>query len=273
MKLPPAKISSGHAFTRLDWCCTVGMTVLLLTLGIRNFSGEAGRIFRCSHHLSRLGQAMQQYAAENDGDLPPASSSRPPATWDACLSPYLRPDFADANSAYGKRALRDAVEPMFLCPSDRLVRGRPRTYIMSGHDMQPENWPPSPFNTTGVGLAWNQSAVDKLYGSATWEAAKTNRQLLPPVKLAWLPEPANTLFLTELVHPNNVMGNVRLATLRGPHQQVDLFQGDRTRFHQGRFNYLMVDGHVECLAPDATGNAGAWDADQPADIWTIKAGD
>jgi hypothetical protein len=56
---------------------------------------------------------------------------------------------------YARRQIKNVTAPIFFCPSDNLVRPHQRTYAMSGHDMQPENWPPNSDNTTGVGLVWN----------------------------------------------------------------------------------------------------------------------
>ena len=262
-----------HAFTRLDLICVLVVSTVLLGLAGLNLTGERGRIMQCTHNLKKLGQAMQDYASEHDGELPPANSRLSSVTWDLLLNPYLRPDLVVSNSAYAKRQLKTAVAPRFLCPSDTLVRPHPRTYAMSGHDMQPENWPPNSDNATGVGLAWDKPRAEKLLGNGAWEQAKTNHNLLTPVKLSWLPDPANTLLLTESVRPDNQLGSQWAATVTSARQQAELFKGDQSRFHHGCFNYLMVDGHVELMSPFRTGNAGAYDADRSADIWTIKAGD
>ena len=42
---------------------------------------------------------------------------------------------------------------------------------------------------------------------------------------------------------------------------------EQQRFHLGRLNYLMVDGHVELLSPLQTGSF-----DGTAGIWTVKKG-
>ncbi|MEI8288535.1 MAG: hypothetical protein WCH99_03625 [Verrucomicrobiota bacterium] len=262
-----------RAFTRLDLCVVVVVSAGLLGLAGLTFTGERGRIAQCKYNLKKIGQGMQQYAAEHEGALPPASSSITGVTWDQLLTSYLRPDLVVSNSAYAKRQLKIAVAGRFLCPSDSLVRPHPRTYVMTGHDMQPENWPPGPENATGVGLVWDKMNANKLLENSEWNQATTNRNLLPQVKLSWLPAPANTLLVTELVRPDNVYESQRVTTVGSARQQVEQFRGDRAQFHHGRFNYLMADGHVELMSPFQTGNAGAYDADRPADIWTIKAGD
>ena len=262
-----------RAFTRLDLCVVVVLTAGLMGLAGLTFTGERGRIMRCTYNLKKIGQSMQQYATEHDGALPPASSSLTAVTWDELVTPYLRPDLVISNSAYAKREFKAAVATRFLCPSDMLVRPHPRTYVMAGHDMQPDNWPPGPDNATGVGLIWDKPHANKILENGEWNQATTNRNILLPVKLSWLPDPANTLLVTESVRPDNQYGSQQATTVSSARQQVEQFIGDRQQFHYGRFNYLMADGHVELMSPFQTGNAGAYDADRPADIWTIKAGD
>ena len=261
------------AFTRLDLCCTIVAVTVLLGLAVLNLTGERGRIIQCTHNLKKLGQAMEEYAGNHGGGLPPASIEQAQATWDTLITPYLRPDLVISNSAYAKRQLKAAVAPRFFCPSDSLVRPHARTYAMSGHDMQPENWPPNPGNATGVGLVWDRWHMERLQAAGVWNPTQTNGNTSALVNLSWLPDPANTVLLTELVCSYNQIGNPRAATVTTTHQQLELFQGDPARFHHGRFNYLMADGHVELLSPFQTGNAGADNADQSASIWTIKAGD
>lgn len=293
-----------RAFTRLDLCFAVVSVTVLLGLAVLNLTGERGRTLRCAHNLKKLGQAMEEYAGDHGGGLPPANIQQSQATWDLLIAPYLRPDLGISHLAYARRVLERGDIPDLHCPSDTLVRKAPRTYIMSGHNMWKENFPPGPDNATGVGLEWNEWRVKTMLGERALEQSKTNGDTLDLVKLSWLPDPANTLLLTEVVHPNNAAGRPWMTTVFSARQQVELFKGDRALFHGGRFNYLMADGHVELLSPAATEGAGLHgvggytirpeEIDQileiggagtnntkatntlktiGADIWTIKAGD
>lgn len=266
----------ASAFTRLDLVCVIFMTGILLCVAGLNLTGERGRKLYCAYNLTKLGHAMQDYAGDHGGGLPPASSVQPPATWDMLLTPYLRPDLVSSNSAYAKRLLKRTVAPRFVCPSDNLVRVHTRSYVMSGHDMQPKNWPPNPANTTGVGLVWDEPRMRTLLEVGAWNQVKTNGSLLALVKPSWLPAPADTLLLTELVRTDNQLENPLTATVGSARQQVEEFTSNWSLLHRGRINYLMADGHVEWrsplewLSPNQTGNAGS---DQSSGIWTIKAGD
>lgn len=262
-----------QAFTRLDLCCVIFSTAILLGFLLFNFTGERGRIFQCTRNLKRLGDAMQDFAADHNDSLPPAGVQEEQITWDMLITPYLRPDLVISNSAYAKRLLKMAVAPYFICPSDKLVRADPRTYVMSGNDMEPENWPPGVDSATGVGLVWNKQRVENLLGKDALDQAKTNVTALALVKRSSIPDPANTLLLTEIVRSDGQIGNIPTAIVSDARIQVEMFKGDSFRFHHGRFNYLMADGHAELLSPFRAGNAGAFDADRQSGIWTIKKED
>jgi prepilin-type processing-associated H-X9-DG protein len=230
--------------------------------------GERGRTSTCARNLAVLGQATHSWAIEHGGSIPPASIESPLLTWDMQVQHYLRPGLVVSNSAYAQRQLEKAVAPRFHCPSDPFVRAEPRSYAMARHDMQPENWPPGPHNTTGVGLRWQRASLNTLLDSEAIAAATTNRDALALVKLSWVPAPADTLLLTELIQPTSVMGSLLSATVGNVAEQTTPFKGDASQIHRGRLNYLMVDGHVETLAPFQTGNAAG-----NGGIWTIEAGD
>ena len=216
---------------------------------------------------------MTEYAADHDGGLPPASIEPSQQTWDTLLTPYLCSDMAGANSTNASQTLQDAAALRFLCPSDDLFRSHPRTYVMSAHDMQPDNWPPGPDNATGLGLAWSAQAIEALLGADALEQAATSDDGLALVKFLWLPEPAKTLLLTEAVAHDNKLGRPATAALASAGEQSGLFSEDRRRFHHECFNYLMTDGHVELVAPLKIGRAGDGEAAVPSGAWTIRKGD
>ena len=155
----------------------------------------------------------------------------------------------------------------FCCPSDSVKRDYPRTYVMSAHDMKPENWPPGRDSATGVGIWWSKQAVRNQLGDDADEEAATNRDVLPAVMLSDIPQPADTLLLTELVQRDNRLGGVSQVRIWTAEAQRAAFKGDSSRFHGGRFNYLMADGHVELLTPLQTGTTSGG-----AGIWSIRKG-
>jgi prepilin-type processing-associated H-X9-DG protein len=135
---------------------------------------------------------------------------------------------------------------------------------MSGHDMAPENWPPGPGNTTGVGLQWDARNEVKLLGSET-----TNIDDLALVKFSMLPDPADILLLTEYPDVQNRMGSLEGITVSSVSQQGSPISNNWPKLlHYGRFNYLMADGHVEMLTGLQTGGMNGH-----AGIWSIKEDD
>ena len=129
--------------------------------------------------------------------------------------------------------------------------------------MSPDNWPPGQESATGVGLVWNKQTALLLLD----KDALLKPESLPTVKLSSVPVPADTLLLTELIAPDNVLGGNQRTTVFSPSQQQRFLKDSGAYFHHDRFNYLMVDGHVELLSPLQTGSI-----DGHRGIWTIKKG-
>lgn len=256
------------AFTKADLVALVAVVTLVGGWFGCARLGERGRTSTCARNLGVLGQAIHSYANDHGGSIPPAGIDAPLLTWDMQLRHYLRPDLIVSNSAYAERQLQKAIAPRFHCPSDPFERMAPRSYAISRHDMQPENWPPGPHNATGVGLCWQKASLKTLLDPEAIANATTNGDALALAKLSNVPAPADTLLLAELIEPANVMGSFRSATVGNAAEQTAPFKGDSSRVHRGRFNYLMVDGHVEALAPFQTGSAAG-----NGGIWTIEAGD
>jgi prepilin-type processing-associated H-X9-DG protein len=257
-------LNAQSAFARVDLLATLAASLLLIGWLAFNHSGERGRIAHCDRNLQVLAGAMQSFANDHGSALPPAGIEAPQITWDMQLAPYLKPGLAVSNSAAAWQSLLKAVGPRFFCPSDPVVRGdHPRSYAMSAHNMKPENWPPGPDDTTGLGLWWGETDAARILGHDT-----QNLDELALVKLAWLPDPADTLLLTEYPERENRMQSKYDIRLAGADQQANVFVNRANSMHFHRFNYLMADGHVELLSPLQTRAL-----DGSAGIWTIKKGD
>jgi prepilin-type processing-associated H-X9-DG protein len=260
---PTACKTNERAFSRVD-LLTAFFVILFLGawFGFAH-SGERGHILRCARNLEILGAGMQSYANEHNDMLPAADIwlQKASVSWDMKIFPYLHKGVpkADDDQFFTKTAR------LFFCPSDPARHnGTPRSYAMAANDMSPENWPPGPDSTTGVGVCWDGNTTPPLFGND----AKEHPESLPGVKRSDLPDPAGTLLLTEFIDSQNVLGSVFQTTVQGAVQQQSYFKGDAGNFHHGKFNYLMADGHVELLSPLQTGSP-----DNHAGIWTIKTGD
>jgi prepilin-type processing-associated H-X9-DG protein len=251
-RLKLGKPQAERAFTRLDLMVLIGLVVLLASWFGAGRIGERGRIAKCAANLTVLGQSMQGFGNDHGDALPPAIVEMQQVTWDAQLAPYLPANLT-----------QHGIDPLFKCPSDQLPHARTRSYTMSAHDMQNENWPIGPENATGVGLVWNQESISRLLGEQALRAAATNIDCLAMVKRTFIPSPANTVVLTELINSDNNLKGIRWsviggANFTGPGQQLEQLLHNQTCIHDGRYNYLMLDGHVELLSPLQAGALKIW---------------
>lgn len=246
-----------RAFTLVDMLVLIlGVGLLVAWLGLGR-TGERGRTARCSGNLATLGKAMYSFAHEHSSSVPFAGVNVDTlqSSWDVDVFTYLGSGQAKANNA-------DSVPRLFACPSDNKPRkGTTRSYAMAGNDMSPEKWPPGLGSATGIGLLWDKNSVTTLLG----EEALTKRDLWPTINIHDIPVPSDTVLITELISPNNVMGSARECNVIGASRQREGLRDDGASVHYGKFNYLMVDGHVERLSPLQTGSY-----DGTAGVWSLK---
>jgi prepilin-type processing-associated H-X9-DG protein len=254
--------ATKRAFSRIDLLAVI---LVVAVLGVRagmTRSGETKRIAECAHNLSALGKAMHRYADEHVNALPAAGMDLGGAqsSWDTTLFAELEPGLAKSDSD----ELLEEVPKFYVCPSDDTRHtGLPRSYSMGGNDMSPEQWPPGRDSATGVGLWWDKRTVLTLLD----EDALEKPDSLPAVSLSDVPAPGDTVLLTEFIGGDNLLRGNRMTSVLGTSQQRQNFKDGGARFHGGKFNYLMVDGHVEPLSPLQTGSF-----DGTAGIWSLKKG-
>jgi prepilin-type processing-associated H-X9-DG protein len=139
------------------------------------------------------------------------------------------------------------------------------------------DWPPNPANRTGIGLRWDwQDATINV-----WDSRDSTQSGHPrhqkAVRGGVLQAPVETLALTERTHPNNVQGNQNQAGIphAGPNQFLPSAQNAETspNFHNGGFNFLFTDGHVETLAPEKTLGTTNTVLQVQSGYWTINPRD
>ena len=139
-----------------------------------------------------------------------------------------------------------------------------------------DDWPPGPRNRTGVGLNWIGSAAPP----ARWNAAQDpwmkngpNPSHEQALRQSAVLDAAGTIAMTELVHNYNGAGHALCSIIPAPDQHVQRGHGITVKnFHNGRFNYLFVDGHVSLLAPTRTLGTGT-NLAQQSGMWTILPDD
>jgi prepilin-type processing-associated H-X9-DG protein len=237
----------------------------------------------CGQNLVELGKAMHEYAQEHSDCLPPAaiSNEQGQASWDLKIKNYLPPKASSTGDYYADLRQRRAVTPIFKCPSDierRREHEAPRSYAMPLYDPRRGGVQPSPESPTGVGIRFPDANFNEcpVEGGRSTERAAEKAASPPVVHLSIITEPVDTLLLTEHVSPANALWNSSHATVADTSDQLQSQMLAESAFHGGRFNYLMIDGHVEALTPIETvghvGQAGSNPATHYG-IWTIRPGD
>ncbi|KAF0179042.1 MAG: hypothetical protein FD161_1535 [Limisphaerales bacterium] len=277
------------AFTRLELVLMIalGAVLISLLLGYTRRTTAKVSAVSCVGNLRQLGAGVAMYTIGGDAKLPYASlvfTTRAQSTWDTLISPVIRAEarraISDPNTAAPGKSF---LNPLLLCPSDpvppaawaaknKLPR---RSYAITRHNMSPQNWPPSANNATGIGLSWTFGSYGTNPPSAkVYNFEQTNRQAA--VRFGMILKPAETLLLTERAWSNNIVGNASGAWIDRTSDHTDASALAPDALHQGRFNYLMLDGHVETLFPHqavgADGEVGE-DARKHLGPWTIRADD
>jgi prepilin-type N-terminal cleavage/methylation domain-containing protein/prepilin-type processing-associated H-X9-DG protein len=285
----------------------IGILAALLLPSLSRAKRKANEIV-CLNNLKQLGIAMHVYLPENNDKLPYAAlemfeattTATREMTWDSLLHRYIGGKLTEDQLWNPRGSLSLAQELKVLkCPSDMsprpavLVPPLPvyrRSYAMPRYmtsegkleDGSPAPWPPSADSQTGVGLNWYPTSplwnqADDAIGDGSLAHPRPSQQLA--VKGSMIREPTGTILLTERIHVENMMMFAIRQDIRNAEDHVatgpgtvfapPYFYPPAAKHHGGRFNYLMVDGHVEFLLPGKTTS----DLGSQRGMWSIKAGD
>lgn len=254
------------------------------------------RVNRCMSNLQDIGTAMGLYMQDSQDKLPFASlryntgKKEHHYSWDDLMGAYLGVDLTmdqrSLDGATSGSSLKSLVCPLDAAPikyASELPRTEHRrSYSMPEHNMglntiagrkaTAADWPPCPVNQTGIGLAydgrinfanerWNPDDEPGAAKIPRWQSAFTLPMIL---------EQSHTIFMTERFSGLNHVGSVAESVLSGINQHATAEAGNLPE----NLNYLMVDGHVENLAPTSTySRTNASLTAPPSGMWTILAGD
>jgi len=285
----------------------IGILAALLLPALSGAKKKTNEIV-CLNNLKQLGLAMSMYQHDNNDKLTYAgikmmvttpTDSRE-ITWDSLLNRYLGGKLTEDELWNPVANVKNWTPlPVLKCPSDTTPRPdwfpppipvQRRSYAMPEYmdffgktfNDEPAPWPPSSDRQNGVGLNfspfsafWN--AADNKIGDGSAAHPRPSSQLA--IKLNMIPEPAGTILLTERIIAHNIVGVVERHIIRNTEDHVAWGEGDvyappyfyppADSIHGGRFNYLMIDGHVEFLPPSKTTS----DLGLQRGMWSIKAGD
>ncbi|MGV3756363.1 MAG: H-X9-DG-CTERM domain-containing protein [Verrucomicrobiota bacterium] len=287
------KKSCVRGFSLYELLVVVSLLVVLAAL--LGISASVWRKLRkssslntCVSNLGEIGKALQVYSQDNGGHLPYAGVNYGEAkkwSWDDFLNKQLSENWAP--SQLDTPTAKDSLK-LLLCPSDnpkhiisRLSKdgANKRTYAMPAFAKTKSNWPPRAESSTGIGIHLEMQTSPELArqtGPPDFITASTltKSQVKAAFSMAMVSKPLATIAITERVHPRNVIGNIEESTIPNAtehiHYQVPVKPAD---YHANRFNYLMLDGHVETLEPLQTlGSTNSPPAIQSG-MWTINPND
>lgn len=235
--LPGAQKKQG--FTLIELLVVIAIIAILAAILFPVFARarENARRASCMSNMKQLGLAFMQYTQDYDEQLPTngaPSGAIPPYSWDVCIAPYS-----------GVKVQSGSSPAIFRCPSDTSADTK-RSYAV-----------PYSGNYAPDGGASNVFGYD---GTAT-------PPLLIGVKIASIPQPAETLLLMEFpssapgipssdpTYVNNGFGNYSNSYVNGPlggtANKQDKSMPGKTAHLEG-WNYLFSDGHVKWLRPEVT---------------------
>ena len=280
-------------FTLIELFVAVAVISLLMFLILPALAKAQSKMRsnRCLSNLQDVGTAMSLYLQDSNDKLPYAALRYSRGTeehhlsWDDLMGPYLGIDLTVAQRNQDG-AVNAGSFKLLTCPQDAVAmalengvdrKESRRSYAMAEHNLglntvagraaTMADWPPNPVNQTGLGLRldgraghlttrWNTDDEPGDKRAPRWQMAFQVPMILTPT---------TTLFMTEQFDQANRVGAWSGAAVSDISAHAS--KGAAT---QSQFNYLMVDGHVENLAPATTyGPTASTTSTAPTGIWTV----
>jgi prepilin-type N-terminal cleavage/methylation domain-containing protein/prepilin-type processing-associated H-X9-DG protein len=273
----PAKGAAG--FTLVELLVVIGIigTLVAMLLPALSAARRSANSSVCESNLRQIATAYAMYAADNRDFYPWAQFNYTPAaggqqvviTWDDLIAGYLGITLSEQEQ---KAAYAPRPAAIFVCPEDQGYRtgyGVPTNgaavYVRSyGVSCSPAMFD-SHAKFEGVG---GQAATGE---PIDWAMIRG----LLCVKQAWIPAPAETILAFDMPNKTNSLGGF-FAYAGRPYDQIVGLTGSAplgsVGVHQGKWNYVFCDGHVDALNPAETVHpSGAWLSTNY--MWTRNPGD
>ncbi len=285
-----------RGFTLIELLVVIAIIAILAAMllpALSRAKSKAQRI-QCLNNLKQDSTGISLFVTERNDMYPPAGfgSGDGQTSWDSYINQYIGGRLKWEDLSIGV-LYEDASPKILKCPADKgekvdwMGGASPwfgvRTYAMVSagkswsYDIQVSTAGgsyPLPPPTIGVGIYWVDESVAKPDAEA------------PSYKSNVVLDPAGSLLLVEEPNKQGAAGNEWPCVSIGPvgsGSWSDLYQTDPTASppknqgkalyaaHGDRFNYVMLDGHIEALKLEQTFGTGT--KLTPRGMWTLKPGD
>ncbi len=276
MKAHPRPPAASRGFTLIELLVVIAIIAILagMLLPALSKAKMKANATKCLANFKQVGLGALVYVSDFDDKFPPANirmSTGENWSFDDLLHRYVGGG-KDLNLLTGNNMPAADSVRVFECPSDKYIRVNnalaKRSYSMprgsgANSSMSAANYPPHSGSTGGIGLFWSAAAP---------LAAGT---VISPVRVSHVLAPAATLLSMERATTGNYQGGDNSSVTDSPDQLLYIPNTtnpnpglDPLAYHNGKWNWLMVDGHAELLPLDKTTRPG-----QPLNVtsgmWSI----